>query len=55
MTRPPEEPPLDIELRETWAKRASEIIQLADIYERNKKRKAVTNPHPVFPTEPDAA
>jgi hypothetical protein len=54
VTRPPEEPPLEIELRETWAKRASEIIRLADVYERNKKRKAMTNPHPVFPVGEDA-
>ena len=55
MTRPPEEPPLEIELRETWAKRASEIIQLADIHERNRKRKASLNPLPVFPVEDSTA
>lgn len=49
------EPPIDEELAELYVKKASEIIRLADLREKHQRRKAVTQPHPVFPTEGDAA
>jgi hypothetical protein len=49
------EPPIDTELAELYAKRASEIIRLADVREKHQRRKAVTEPHPVFPVEGGAA
>lgn len=49
------EPPIAEELAELYAKRASEIIRLADVREKHRQRKAVTSPHPVFPTTEPAA
>lgn len=48
------EPPLDDELAEMIAKKASEIVKLADVRERHQRRKAVTAPYPPFTELPDA-
>lgn len=56
MTKRWDEPPIELELAEAYlSRRASEIIRLADVREKHQQRKAVTAPHPIFPTEPEVA
>jgi hypothetical protein len=47
------EPPIDEELAETYQRKASAILRLMDAHERHQERKAVKEPHPVFPVEPE--
>jgi hypothetical protein len=49
------EPPLDDELAEMVAKKASAILRLMDAHDRHQRRDAVKKPHPVFPVEPPPA
>lgn len=54
-SRSPVDPPLAIELEEMTRTREREVVLLADVRERHARRKAVTEPHPVFPTTDPAA
>lgn len=55
MREPRIEPPIAEELAETYTQKASAIIRLLDVREKHAKRKAVTQPYPVFPIEDGVA
>ena len=55
MTDGPEDPNELEPLADYVARRKREIAELAALRVKHANRKAVTEPHPIFPTEPDAA